>query len=232
MLPSHPAIERIVKKKIRQHWADDRPLRGPPFSVHQGPIRHAYGRLEPSLKVEKHPFAVRVPSHGSHQEVPVDLIEEALDIKVKHPVMVPTSPSGHAQCLVRRFPWTISIGILVKSGFQDWFQVSFDNHLGDSVGDRWNAKRPGPSRISLRYVNATHGWRKVASGAHPIPDPIEVLTQVPFEILDRLPVNPSRPSVRLHLLVRFPHIAFRNTKWLGFIHAGHPPSGCLLDRAG
>lgn len=146
MLPPHPAIERIVKKKIRQHWADDRPLRGPPFSVHQGPIRHAYGRLEPSLKVEKHPFAVRVPSHGSHQEVPVDLIEEALDIKVKHPVMVPTSPSGHAQCLVRRFPWTISIGILVKSGFQDWFQVSFDDPLGDSVGDRWNAKRPGPSQ--------------------------------------------------------------------------------------
>jgi hypothetical protein len=30
--------------------------------------------------------------------------------------------------------------------------------------------------------------------------------------------------VRLHLLVRFPHLTLGNTKWLCLIHAGHPLS--------
>jgi hypothetical protein len=64
----------------------------------------------------------------------------------------------------------------VKHRLQDRLQVPFDNHLGDSVGDRRNPERPGSSSVALRDVNATHRWRKVASGRHPIPDPIEVLT--------------------------------------------------------
>src|SRR3954452_21517252 len=102
----------------------------------------------------------------------------------------------------------------MKLGFQDWLQVSFDDHLGDPVGNRWHAKRPGSSSISLRDVNATHRWREVASGAHPIPDPIEVPFQVPLEILDSLSVNTRRPLVRLHLLVRLPHLTLGNTKRL------------------
>jgi len=79
---------------------------------------------------------------------------------------------------------------------------------------------------------ARHGWRKVASRRHPIPDPVEVLTQISVEVFDRLPVNSSRPSVGLHLLVRFPHLAFGNTKRLRSIHGGHPLAGCHRNRAG
>jgi hypothetical protein len=81
----------------------------------------------------------------------------------------------------------------VKLGFQDRLQVSFDDHLGDPVGNRWHAKRPGSSSISLRYVNATHRWREVTPGAHPIPDPIEVPFQVPVEILIVSPSTPAAP---------------------------------------
>ena len=119
----------------------------------------------------------------------------------------------------------------MKHRFQDRLQVSLDNHLGDPVGDRRNPERPRCSSIAFRYVNPTHGWRKVASRRHPIPDPVEILTQIPVEVLDRLSVNPSRPSVGLHLLVRFPHFAFGNTKRLCSIHGGHPLSGCHRDRA-
>jgi hypothetical protein len=34
------------------------------------------------------------------------------------------------------------------------------------------------------------------------------------------------------LLIRFPQLALRNTKWLGSIHADPPHSGCPLDKAG
>ena len=120
----------------------------------------------------------------------------------------------------------------MKLGFQDRLQVPFDHHLGDPVGNRRHAKRPGSSSVSLRDVNATHRWWEVASGAHPIPDPIEVPFQVPLEILDSLSVNARRPLVRLHLLVRLPHLALGDTKWLRLIHAGHPLSGCPLNKTG
>ena len=91
----------------------------------------------------------------------------------------------------------------MKHRVQERLQVAFDHHLSDPVGNRWNAKRPGSSRIAFRYIYATHGWREVGAGTHPIPDPIQVLTQVPVEILDGLSIA-RRPSVCLHLLVRLP----------------------------
>ena len=111
------------------------------------------------------------------------------------------------------------------------FQVSFDHHLSDTVGDRRNPERPRSPGIAFRYVNATHGWREVASGGHSVPDPIEVLTQIPVEILDGLSIHARRPMIGLHLLVRFPHFAFGDTKRLRFIHGGHPLSGCHRNEA-
>ena len=95
MFPLHPLVERVVKKKIRQHRADNRTLRGSPFSADQGSVRHAHGRLEPSLNIQQHPFAVRVTAHGSHQKFPVDSVEETLDVEVENPVPLPTSLPSH-----------------------------------------------------------------------------------------------------------------------------------------
>jgi hypothetical protein len=119
----------------------------------------------------------------------------------------------------------------MKVWLQNPLQVSLDHRLSDSVGDCRNSQRTRFSRIAFRDVNSTHGRREVASGTHPIPDSIEIVAQLFVEFLDSLSVNPCRPSVRLHLLVRFPHLAFRNTERLGFIHAGPPLLGCPLDKA-
>ena len=100
MFPLHPKIERIVKKEIRQHGTDDSPLRRPSLSVNQSPIRDAYGRPQPPFKVEQNPWAVRVPPHRSHQEVPIDLIEETLDVEVEHPVIRPATLPGFDQGVV------------------------------------------------------------------------------------------------------------------------------------
>src|SRR3954453_1125582 len=230
VFPSHPTVEDIVKKQICQHGTYYCPLWCSSVSRNQGAIRHAYRCLQPPLQVEKDPFAVGVSTHGQHQEPPVDLVEEALDVQIEHPIVIPTTASGHEQCIMRRFSWTISIGILVEHGFQDRLQVTLDDHLSDSVGDRWNTKRSGSSRISLRDVYTSHGRREIASRAHPIPDPIEILTQIPIEVLKGLLVYPRRTPVRLHLPIRFPYIAFSYTKRLGSIHADHPLAGCPLDR--
>src|SRR5260370_39861408 len=118
----------------------------------------------------------------------------------------------------------------MKFWLQNRLQVSLDYRRSNSVGDRRNSQRTRFSRFALRNVNSTHGRREVASGTHPIPDSIEIVTQVSVEILDSLSVNPCRPSVRLH--VRFPHLAFRNTERLSFIHPGPPLFGCPLHKTG
>src|SRR5216684_3486582 len=168
-------------------------------------------------------------AHGAHQKLPIDPVEETFDVEVKHPVPLPTSLPSHGYRVVGRFPWPISIGVLVELRLQYRFQILLDYRLGDSIGHRRNSERTRLSGITLRNVNPAHGRRKVGSGTHPIPDSIEIVTQVSLEILDGLPVNSCRPSVRLHLLIRFPHLAFRNTERLGFIHAGPPPAGCPPD---
>jgi len=166
-----------------------------------------------------------VSANGLHQEFPVNLVEETLDVEVEHPIRSPAALPGFDESVVRGPPRPISIGIPVKHRFQDRFQVPFDHHLGDTVGDRRNSERPGSSGIAFRYVNATHGWREVASGGHSVPDPIEVLAQIPVEILDGLSIHTRRPTIGLHLLIRFPYFALRNTKRLRFIHGAHPLSG-------
>src|SRR5205814_3783154 len=95
VLPLHPTIERIVKKKVSQYRADYRALRGSSFPADQGPVRHAHGCLEPSLNIQQHPFAVGVMAHGAHQKFPINSLEETFDIEVKHPVPSPTTLPTH-----------------------------------------------------------------------------------------------------------------------------------------
>src|SRR5216684_4339531 len=89
VFPLHPTVERIVKKEVRQHGRNNRALWGTSFPADQGSVRHAHGRLEPSLNVKQHPFAVRVSAHGAHQKFPVDSVEETLDVEVQNPVPLP-----------------------------------------------------------------------------------------------------------------------------------------------
>src|SRR5260370_42412406 len=92
VFPLHPTVERIVKKEVRQHGADDRALWRSSFPADQGSVRHAHGCVEPSLNVKQPPFAIRVMAQGAHQKFPIDSVEETLDVGVQHPVALPTAP--------------------------------------------------------------------------------------------------------------------------------------------
>src|ERR1035438_9133843 len=65
IFPAHPEIE---------YWANNCPLWRALFPMDQLSIRHANRRPQPTLKVEEHPFAIRVSPHGPHQEFPIDVI--------------------------------------------------------------------------------------------------------------------------------------------------------------
>src|SRR5260370_36186014 len=83
------------------------------------------------------------------------------DVNMGPPAEPPAALSGLLEGVDRRSAGAVSIGVIMEDGFQDGFQIPFDDFLCDSVADRWNAQRPGPS-IALEKVNPPHRRRKVA----------------------------------------------------------------------
>jgi len=66
----------------------------------------------------------------------------------------------------------------------------------------------------FRNFDCPHRRRKVGPRRHPIPDLVQVVLQIGFELFDRLPVHPGGTLVRLNALVRLPHEPLRNVKRL------------------
>src|SRR5437660_3998924 len=114
----------------------------------------------------------------------------------------------------------------LEQQFQDGLQIPFDDFLCDSVADRWDTQRPGPS-IALGKVNPPHWRRKVAPRGHPIPEPVEVVRKINLKLGNRLSVYSSRPLVGLHLLEGFPDFPLRDVERLCLGHRAPPVTGWL-----
>src|SRR5438270_13886612 len=89
------------------------------------------------------------------QQLPIDAVKIALDVNIEHPVEPPASLSGLLEGVDRRSAGAVSIGDIMEDGFQDRFQIPFDDFLCDSAADRWDTQRPGLS-IALVKANPPH----------------------------------------------------------------------------
>ena len=119
----------------------------------------------------------------------------------------------------------------MEQRFQNRLEVSFGHRLGDSIADRGNSERPG-TLLVLRDIHPTHRRREVTAGGQPIPQPIEVVVQLLFELLNRLAVDSRCHLVGFHPFVRLPHVTLSNTKRFGIIHASPPLASCPPDNTG
>jgi hypothetical protein len=126
------------------------------------------------------------------QQLPIDAVKIALDVNIEHPVEPPAALSGLLEGVDRRSAGAVSIGVIVEDGFQDGLQIPFDDFLCDSVADRWDTQRPGPS-IALGKVNPPHWRRKVAPRGHPIPEPVEVVRKINLKLAIVCPSTPAAP---------------------------------------
>jgi hypothetical protein len=54
-------------------------------------------------------------ANRAHQEIVVDVVKEALDIKVDHPEALPTPSLRCIERIVRAAPWTIAVRIWMKT---------------------------------------------------------------------------------------------------------------------
>ena len=131
----------------RTHSGKDSPTRtdlptlaGVPFSrLTTVPSGMLTGAAQPSFDAQQHLFAVRMMVHGPHHQLPVDAIEEAFDVEIQYPVVLPAPTPCHVQRLMGRSARTVAVESLWKCSSTFGSKYRLDHHLGDSVRDRRNA---------------------------------------------------------------------------------------------
>ena len=75
------------------------------------------------------------PDSREHQ-LPIDAVEEALDVEIKNPVEAPTAFAGLGHGIDGRFAGPVAVGVVVKDGLQNRLQKAPGDLLGDTVGHR------------------------------------------------------------------------------------------------
>src|SRR5215471_12038185 len=105
--------------------------------------------------------AVRMTMDGLEHQLPINAVEEALDIEIKNPVVAPAALASLAHGINRRFAGPVAVRVGVEHSLQDRLQVATRDLLGNAVGDRWNPQRPHPT-ICLRNLDPQYRRRKIA----------------------------------------------------------------------
>src|SRR5947199_344303 len=80
--PSHPHVEDVVQKQIREAGTYHPTLRSSRCARHDATVLQLCRRLQPALDVEKHPAAVSMFADRLQEQLPVDAIEIAPHINV------------------------------------------------------------------------------------------------------------------------------------------------------
>jgi len=150
-----------MQKQIRQERTDYTPLRRPRRTRNNAPILHLLRCLQPALNVEQHPRAIRMMADGLEQQLPIDAVEEAFDVEIKHPVVAPAAFPSCTHRINGRSAGPVTIGIGVEHRLQKWLQETTSNFLSDAVRYRRDAQR---ARAAVRFRNfhSSHRRRKVA----------------------------------------------------------------------
>lgn len=141
----------------------------------------------------------------------IDVVEQATDVVLQHPITLPASLARHRERIMRRLPAPVTVRVVMEDGLQDRFQHERDDRLRDPVADRRHAEYPLPAGL-LRNRYRLDRRGEVAPRRHPVPDPVEVPALIAIKLLDRLAINTGRAPIGLHALVCLPYQSFRNDK--------------------
>jgi hypothetical protein len=90
-------------------------------------------RFQPPFHVEHYPRLRGVLTHRPHHQVVRDVVEEALDIQVQHPVIPPAPLPGSPHRLRRGLGRPVSVAVRMKERVQFGFQLPLHHHLGHPI---------------------------------------------------------------------------------------------------
>jgi hypothetical protein len=95
------------------------------------------------------------------QQLPIDAVEVAFHVDVKHPVIPPAALARRAHGIDRRAAGSVAIGAGVEHRLKTRLQITAGDLLGDAVCNRRNSQR-AHAAVRLRNLHSPHRRRKVA----------------------------------------------------------------------
>src|SRR3981189_3576708 len=110
----HPHVERIMQKQIRQDGAYDPSLRRSRHARHDAAVLHLHRSLQPALDVEQHPRTARMTTNRLEHQLPINAVEETLDVEIKTPIVAPAALASLAHGISCRFSGPVAVGISVE----------------------------------------------------------------------------------------------------------------------
>src|SRR5215216_1188808 len=203
-VPGHPAVERVVHEQVRQDRRDGRPLRSSLAALLKGAVWVLERGSEPPLDIQQHPAGVGDRPHRPDHEIPRHLIEELLDIKIDHPVVLEAPLPAHRERIMSRSARPIAIGVRDKPMVRPFLQMHRYHRLRDPVRDRRHTQHSDPAAVRLGDLHRPDRRREVGPRAHPIPDLVEIAPQIGLELLKIHLVHSRRSLVGLDPPPRLP----------------------------
>jgi hypothetical protein len=217
----HPPIKCIVQKQVRQQWRNNTTLRRASISPGQRTILPLHRHSEPTFDIQQHPLAVRVTPNSFHQKSMVDLVKQAPDVELQHPVVPPAPFAGDLYGLMSRLARSIAVRVLMKIWLDLRFQDKLHHRLSYPIRNGRNPKGSLSPRL-LRYRNSPYRRRKITPGGHAIPNPIQVVAERSLKLGKGLLVNTGCSTIGLYSLVCFPYKPLWNFKRLCRRHSFLP----------
>ena len=153
-----------------------------------------------------------VVGYRFHHQVMRHAVKEGSDVKIEHPILLPTASTGHSQRLMGTSPRAIAVTVWMKDRLKPLLQPRRHRGLSYSVGRGWHPEHPDPSPMILRYLHRPHRRRHVAARAHPTPQLVEQVALVAFKVGDALTVHARRSTIGPDLLPRLKHETFGDFK--------------------
>ena len=151
------------------------------------------------------------------QKLPIDAVEVAFDVEIKHPVIPPATLTSLTYGIDRRLAGSVAVRVGMEHRLHLRLQVAPNDLLGNAIGNRWNTQWTRPA-ICFRNIDPPHRRWKIASRRQSVPELVEVVPKINLKVRNRLTVHASRSLVGLHTFEGVPDIPLRDIERLCLAH--------------
>jgi hypothetical protein len=143
-----------------------------------------------------------------------DAVEELRHVQVDDPSVSETALPADPDRIQGRAARPVAVGIGVEDRLDLRLDPGGHDRLRDSVGDGRHSQYPYSPAVRLRYLHSLDRWREVAARGHPIPDLVQIVSQIFLENLERDPIHTRRTPIGLHLPIGLQHFPLRDIERL------------------
>jgi hypothetical protein len=176
-VPSNPALRTAIAAIAEQEWTAIH-YPGAVWDEAAGTLTsRTYGKARAATLRRQ---IINVPAQLAHRAHGIDL-------------HLPTACAHRVQ----RGPLRpVTIRVWMKDRLDLRFQIHSGYRLRDPIRDSGHTQDPNLVLLTrLGNLHGLHRWREVTSRRHAIPNPIQMLIAILFELLDRHIIHPSRALV-------------------------------------